>query len=41
MKSWFLKRQYPEKLLKLTEMNKVKFFNIQRKCNSKIQKGRH
>ena len=39
MKSWFLKRQYLEKLL-LTEMNKVKFFNIQRKCNSKIQKGR-
>ena len=38
MKSWFLKREYPEKLI-LTEINKVKFSNIERKSNSKTQKG--
>ena len=35
MKSWFLKREYPEKLIS----DKVKFFNIERKSNSKTQRG--
>ena len=35
MKSWFLKREYPEKLISA----KVKFFNIERKSNSKTQRG--
>ena len=37
MKSWFLKREYPEKLIS-PEMDKVKFSNIERKSNSKTQK---
>ena len=38
MKSWFLKREYPEKLIS-AEIDKVKFSNIERKSNSKTQKG--
>ena len=38
MKSWFLKIEYPEKLIS-AEMDKVKFSNIERKSNSKTQKG--
>ena len=38
MKSWFLKREYPEKLIS-AEMDKVKFSKIERKVNSKTQKG--
>ena len=38
MKSWFLKREYSEKLIS-AEMDKVKFSNIERKSNSKTQKG--
>ena len=38
MKSWFLKRKYLEKLISV-EMDKVKFSNIERKSNSKTQKG--
>ena len=38
MKSWFLKREYREKLI-LTEMNKVEFSNIERKSKSKAQNG--
>ena len=37
LKSWFLKREYPEKLIS-AEMGKVKFSNIERKSNSKNQK---
>ena len=36
MKSWFLKREYPERLIS-AEMDKVKFSNIERR--SKTQKG--
>ena len=35
MKSQFLKREYPEKV----KMDKVQFSNIERKSNSKTQKG--
>ena len=38
MKSWFLKREYPEKLIS-AEIDKVKFSNIERKSNSKTQKS--
>ena len=38
MKSWFLKKEYPEELI-LAEMDKVKFPNIERKSTSKTQKG--
>ena len=38
MKSWFLKREYPERLIS-AEMDKVEFSNIERKSNSKTQKG--
>ena len=38
MKSWFLKREYPEKLISV-EMDKVKFSNIERRSKSKTQKG--
>ena len=38
MKLWFLKREYPKKLFS-AEMDKVKFFNIERKRSSKTQKG--
>ena len=38
MKLWFLKREYPEKLIS-AEMDKVKFSNMKRKSNSKTQKG--
>ena len=38
MKSWFLKREYPERLV-AAEMGKVKFSNIERRSNSKTQKG--
>ena len=38
MKSWFLKREYPERLIS-AEMDKVKFSNIERRSNSKTQKG--
>ena len=38
MKSWFLKREYLEKLISV-EMNRVKFSNIERGSNSKNQKG--
>ena len=38
MKSWFLKRKYPEKL-NSAEMDRVKFSNTERKSNSKTQKG--
>ena len=38
MKSWFLKREYPQKLIS-AEMDKVNFSNIERKSNSKTQKG--
>ena len=38
MKSWFLKKEYLEKLIS-AEMDKVKFFNIERKSNGKTQKG--
>ena len=38
MKSWFLKREYPERVIS-AEMDKVKFYNIERKSNSKTQKG--
>ena len=34
IKSWFLKTEYPEKLIS-AEMDKVKFSNIERKSNSK------
>ena len=37
MKSWFLKREYPEMLI-LAEMDEVKFSNIERKSNSKTQR---
>ena len=40
MKSWFLKREYPERLIS-AEMDKVKFSNVERKSNSKTQKGIH
>ena len=35
---WFFKREYLEKLIS-AEMEKVKFSNIERKSNSKTQKG--
>ena len=38
MKHWFLKREYPGKTIS-AEMDKVKFSNIKRKSNSKIQQG--
>ena len=38
LKSWFLKREYPEKLIS-AEMGKAKFSNGERKSNSKNQKG--
>ena len=38
MKSWFLKREYSEKLIS-AEIDKVKFSNMERKSNSKTQKG--
>ena len=38
MKSRFLKREYSEKLIS-AKMDKVKFSNIERKSNSKTQKG--
>ena len=38
MKPLFLKREYPEKLI-LAEMNKVRFSNIERTSNGKIQTG--
>ena len=38
MKSWFLKREYPERLIS-AEMDKVKFSSIERKSRSKTQKG--
>ena len=38
MKPLFLKRKYPEKLIS-AEMNKVRFSNIERTSNGKIQKG--
>ena len=38
MKPWFFKREYLEKLIS-AEMEKVKFSNIERKSNSKTQKG--
>ena len=38
MKSWFLKKENPENLIS-AEMDKVKFSNIERKSNSKTQKG--
>ena len=38
MKSWLLNREYPERLIS-AEMDKVKFSNIERKSNSKTQKG--
>ena len=38
MKSWFLKRKYPEKLIS-AEMDNIKFSNIERKTNRKTQKG--
>ena len=38
LKSWFLKREYPEKLIS-AEMGKDKFSNSERKSNSKNQKG--
>ena len=38
MKSWFLKREHPEKLIS-AEMDKVKFSNMERKSNCKTQKG--
>ena len=38
MKSWFFKREYPERLIS-AEMEKVKFSNIERRSNSKTQKG--
>ena len=38
MKSWFLKGEYRERLIS-AEMDKVKCSNIERKSNSKSQKG--
>ena len=38
MKLWFLKREYPERLI-FAEMNKFKFSNIERRSNSKTKKG--
>ena len=38
MKSWFLKKEYLEKLIS-AEMDKVTFSNIEGKSNSKTQKG--
>ena len=38
IKSSFLKREYPEKLIS-ADIDKVKFSNIERKSNSKTQKG--
>ena len=38
IRSWFLKREYPEKLIS-ADIDKVKFSNIERKSNSKTQKG--
>ena len=38
MKSWFLRREYLGKLIS-AGMDKIKFSNIKRKSNSKIQKG--
>ena len=38
IKSWFLKREYPEKLIS-AKVDKVKFSNIERKSNSKTLKG--
>ena len=38
MKSWFLKKEYPEKLISAA-MDKVKFSNIERRSKSKTQKG--
>ena len=38
MKSHFLRREYPEKLIS-AEINKVKFSNIERKSNGKTHKG--
>ena len=38
MKSWFLKRKYPEKLIS-AEMDNIKFSNSERKTNRKTQKG--
>ena len=38
IKSWFLKREYPENIIS-ADIDKVKFSNIERKSNSKTQKG--
>ena len=38
MKSWFFKRNYPEKLIS-AEIDNIKFSNIERKTNRKTQKG--
>ena len=38
MKPRFLKREYPKRLI-LAEMDKVRFSNIERRGNSKTQKG--
>ena len=38
MKSWFLKREYPERLIS-AEMDKVKFSIIEGKSDSKTQKS--
>ena len=38
IKSWFLKKEYPEKIIS-SEIDKVKFSNIDRKSCSKTQEG--
>ena len=38
MKSWFWKREYPERLIS-AEMDKITFTDFKRKSNSKTQKG--
>ena len=38
MKSWFLKREYPERLIS-AEIDKITFTDFKRKSNSKTQKG--
>ena len=38
MKSWFFKRNYPEKVIS-AEIDNIKFSNIERKTNRKTQKG--
>ena len=40
MESWFLNRKYPEKFIS-AEMDKVKFSNMERKSNNKIEKSIH